>query len=95
MNPYQELGVEKDADEGAIKRAFRRRARETHPDKGGVQSEVAKMNTIVEVQKTNIATLHRLAEIAADYAYLVDEPPPAQFITVHLAGSTFQFRDAP
>lgn len=203
MNPYQELGVEKDADEGAIKRAFRRRARETHPDKGGakeefqrvnaayqvvsdpkrraqydatgdggtgiddeqqrllsimanlvlgvvnavedpntidvmkevrrrieadlatveaaikdaqkkgnrleramkrvtkksggenvvaaiLQSEVAKMNTIVEVQKTNIATLHRLA-----YTYRVDEPPPAEFITVRMGISTYQFKDAP
>jgi len=35
FDPYQELGVARDADEAAIKRAHRRKAREHHPDKGG------------------------------------------------------------
>lgn len=39
MNPYQELGVPKDADAPAVKRAYRRRARETHPDAGGNKEE--------------------------------------------------------
>lgn len=32
MNPYQELGVAPDADEGTIKRAYRKAALERHPD---------------------------------------------------------------
>lgn len=35
MNPYEVLGVKKDADAATIKRAFRRKARQTHPDAGG------------------------------------------------------------
>src|SRR3954451_3832067 len=31
-DPYEVLGVGRDADEGAIKKAFRRLARELHPD---------------------------------------------------------------
>lgn len=34
-NPYQELGVPKDADAATVKRAYQRRARKAHPDKGG------------------------------------------------------------
>lgn len=32
---YETLGVDKDADKAAIRKAYRRRARETHPDSGG------------------------------------------------------------
>ena len=35
MNPYSELGLSPDASVSAVKRAYRRRARETHPDTGG------------------------------------------------------------
>lgn len=35
MNPYEELGVPDDADEKVIKRAYRKKARESHPDHGG------------------------------------------------------------
>ena len=31
-DPYEVLGVSRDADEAAIKKAFRRLARELHPD---------------------------------------------------------------
>lgn len=34
-DPYRILGVEPDADDHAIRAAYRRRARETHPDRGG------------------------------------------------------------
>lgn len=40
LDPYAELGVSKDATEDEIKAAFRKRAKETHPDKdGGSSSE--------------------------------------------------------
>lgn len=38
---YDALGVAEDAKPEAIKRAFRRRARETHPDKGGKADDFA------------------------------------------------------
>lgn len=33
------LGVERDADEDDIRRAYRREAQSRHPDKGGTQAE--------------------------------------------------------
>jgi curved DNA-binding protein CbpA len=36
---YEELGVEKDASEEDIKKAYRRRSKETHPDAGGSADE--------------------------------------------------------
>lgn len=44
MNPYQELGVGKDADDGEIKRAYRKRARNAHPDTGGSHEEMQRVN---------------------------------------------------
>lgn len=44
MDPYQELGVSKGADAGAVKRAYQRRARETHPDKGGDTAKFQRVN---------------------------------------------------
>ena len=34
-SPYDVLGVEPDADEATVVRAYRRRVKETHPDQGG------------------------------------------------------------
>jgi curved DNA-binding protein CbpA len=38
-NPYDTLGVPKDADAQAIKQAYRKKANGSHPDKGGVVEE--------------------------------------------------------
>lgn len=35
MDPFDVLGVDPDADEAEISRAYRRRVKETHPDQGG------------------------------------------------------------
>jgi len=35
FDPYAELGIDRDADDSAIKKAYRKRAKETHPDAGG------------------------------------------------------------
>lgn len=43
MNPYEVLGVRKDADAALIKKAYRRAANAHHPDKGG---DVAKFNEV-------------------------------------------------
>jgi len=46
---YEILGVARDADEEAIKRAYRRRARELHPDAGGDEEAFKELTTAYEV----------------------------------------------
>src|SRR5919197_1238415 len=45
---YELLGVGRDADEGEIKRAFRRRARELHPDVSGAPDAEQRFREVVE-----------------------------------------------
>lgn len=49
MNHYDRLGVEPNATAGEIKRAYRAKARENHPDKGGSSEEFAPIATAYEV----------------------------------------------
>lgn len=44
MNLYEELGVDRDASMEEIKKAFRGRAHETHPDKGGSENDFKRIN---------------------------------------------------
>jgi curved DNA-binding protein CbpA len=46
---YEELGVARDADPEVIKRAYRRRAKETHTDKGGDREEFHKVQRAYDV----------------------------------------------
>ena len=39
MDPYEELGVGKDATKKDIKKAYRKKAQENHPDKEGGDKE--------------------------------------------------------
>ncbi len=41
LNPYETLGVPKDADDAAIKRAYRNQSKKTHPDAGGTSDAFA------------------------------------------------------
>jgi hypothetical protein len=41
VNPYEVLGIAPDADRDTIRAAYRRRAREAHPDSGGDDAEFA------------------------------------------------------
>lgn len=43
FDPYAELGLPRDADAADVKSAFRRRARETHPDTGGEAEDFNKV----------------------------------------------------
>lgn len=45
MNPYSTLGVQKNADADAIKRAHRKAAKRTHPDSGGTKEEFQAVNS--------------------------------------------------
>ena len=49
MNPYEVLGVAKDADASAIKRAYRRAAKRAHPDAGGSTQRFVKLNQAMSV----------------------------------------------
>lgn len=51
FNPYEELGLPRDADATAIKRAYRKRASQTHPDKGGSSEAFARANRAMRVLK--------------------------------------------
>ena len=44
MDPYQILGVPKDASKSAIKKAYRKLAMEHHPDQGGTEDRFKQIN---------------------------------------------------
>ncbi|TQQ82866.1 2Fe-2S iron-sulfur cluster binding domain-containing protein [Halonotius terrestris] len=48
MDPFAVLGVDRDADDETIKRAYRRRAKETHPDRGGTDAEFKRVKDAYE-----------------------------------------------
>ena len=58
---YAVLGVERDADAAELRRAYRRRARQTHPDHGG---SVGAFTTVREVYEV-LADPRRRAEYDA------------------------------
>jgi len=47
-SPFDVLGVDADAEEAEIERAFRRRVKETHPDQGGSTREFRKVHAARE-----------------------------------------------
>ena len=48
MDPFAVLGVARDADDETIKRAYRQRAKETHPDRGGSDAEFKRVKDAYE-----------------------------------------------
>jgi curved DNA-binding protein CbpA len=49
VDPYQVLGLKRNATKAAIKKAYRRRAMETHPDRRGDQTEFKQVNIAYRV----------------------------------------------
>lgn len=49
MNPYEILGVEKSASKDDIKRAFRKKAHQHHPDKGGDPEKFKEINAAYQI----------------------------------------------
>ncbi len=47
-NSYDVLGIDKDSEDEDIKKAFRKKALETHPDKGGDPEEFRKVREAYE-----------------------------------------------
>lgn len=53
MNYYEVLGVDKSATSDEIKKAFRKKAIETHPDKGGSDEQFQKVSEAYEILSDN------------------------------------------
>ncbi|MDH4438841.1 MAG: DnaJ domain-containing protein [Rhizobium sp.] len=51
IDPYELLGVSRDADEAAIKAAYRKLAKSAHPDGGGDAEAFAKISTCYDLLK--------------------------------------------
>lgn len=51
MNPYDVLGVEKDADKDQIKKAYQRLSMQHHPDRGGDEEEFKKISAAYDLLK--------------------------------------------
>lgn len=49
IDPYETLGVSRDADAAAIKLAYRRRVKKAHPDSGGDAEAFGKLTTSYEL----------------------------------------------
>jgi len=49
LNPYDELGVDRDADEPTIRKAYRDRAKSAHPNAGGDPAEWERVSTALTV----------------------------------------------
>ncbi len=49
LNPFIILGVEFDASEVKVKKAYRKKAYECHPDRGGSTEQMARVNAAYEV----------------------------------------------
>lgn len=48
-NPYEELGVDRGADEATIRKAYRKVAKQAHPDSGGTTEAFDKVSTALAV----------------------------------------------
>lgn len=57
-DPYDVLGVAKDADTATIKRAYRKHAQRTHPDKGGDGAQFSQLASAYELLTDAKRRLH-------------------------------------
>lgn len=85
---YDELGVDKDADAGAIARAYRRRAQRAHPDKGGSTEEFHAVQLAYDVLSDE-ERRKRYDETGEAH-----EPPQAQQAVSVISNMVIQFVDA-
>jgi curved DNA-binding protein CbpA len=70
LNPYTELGVEHGADAAAVRRAYRRRAKETHPDHGGDPAAFAR------TKRASVVLLDPAKRAKFDQEGVIDEDAP-------------------
>ena len=65
VDPYRELGVDREADERVIRAAYHRKARATHPDLGGDDQAMARVNSAYDVLKHPAGERSSTAAISA------------------------------
>lgn len=51
IDPYQMLGIERDADDQAVRTAYRKAAKSAHPDQGGDAGQFARLQAAHELLK--------------------------------------------
>lgn len=86
MGHYDTLGVPRDADPEAIKRAYRRRAREEHPDQGGDDERMAEVNKAYAVL-ADPETRKRYDETGSDNPVRTPEEDAREVLLQVFAGS--------
>lgn len=70
LNPYDELGIAPDADAAAVRRAYRKRAKSTHPDHGGDAKAFARTKT------ASVVLLDPAKRARFDRDGIIDEEAP-------------------
>ena len=73
-SPFEVLGVDSDADEAAIDRAYRRRVIETHPDQGGSVRAFRRVKTAYERIQAGYEPGETAAVEPADDPAATDDP---------------------
>ena len=85
MNHYETLGISRDATQDDIKLAFRRRAKDAHPDRdGGSAEEMAMVNAAYGVLSDSDRRKHY------DHSGQDNLPPPIEFEARNLLMNIFQ-----
>ena len=95
-NPYESLGVGKDATSEQIKSAYRRKAKKTHPDKGGNTAEFQEVSKAYALlsdpakrdyydrtgteEKSNDNVI--LQELAALFLNIIDNVPDVTIVNI-------------
>ena len=77
QDPHAVLGVPRGVSEAALKRAFRSRARATHPDHGGDRVDFEAVVAAFEQLRAAACTV--LERTPAGRAYASDVRPPVRF----------------
>ena len=85
-SPFEVLGVAEDADDAVVKRAYRERVKDTHPDQGGSTEQFQRVRTAYEAinsgeYDTQIPTVEemRAAKAEADAAVEDEEEDVVEF----------------
>lgn len=75
-SPFEVLGVPADADEATVRRAYRERVKETHPDQGGSVEEFQRVRTAYEAIEAgdHDAAIPAPEEMEEDEAEAEEEP---------------------
>ncbi|MFW5948587.1 MAG: 2Fe-2S iron-sulfur cluster-binding protein, partial [Halolamina sp.] len=77
MDPFEVLGVEADADEETVSRAYRRRVKETHPDQGGSRQEFLRLQRAYAAIRNGETTVAENGEGTVSPESASESPTPS------------------